>query len=280
MSQPLPDPGSRSALPPNLLYHTDEVRPLVRRKPMGLVVDFDGTISEIAPTPDEARIAPACVGPLSSLATKLSLVAVISGRSVYDLKGKVGLEDLVYVGNHGAEYLVGEQLTLAPGAGRRRAQLHTAVGHLRSIADGPGLIWQDKGLSASVHYRRAPNPEQARRTLATALETLPDEGCLEIFWGKLVLELRPATGLTKGYALGKLARERRLSAVIYLGDDTTDVDALRSLKELAAGGEVLTLGIAVLHDDTPEALLEAADYSLVGVGGVRDLLRWLDSETG
>ena len=77
-------------------------------------MDFDGTIADIAPTPDEARVRPGCANALRSLSRKLAAVSVISGRSAEELQSKVGLEGVTYAGNHGAELIEDGRLT--PGA--------------------------------------------------------------------------------------------------------------------------------------------------------------------
>ena len=255
----------------------DEALAELLGKRLGLIVDFDGTLAEIAPTPDQAGISPGCAETLAGLADTLDLVAVVSGRSVADLKSKVGVAGLVYVGNHGAEYQDGEQRYLAPGADEYREQVLAAFERLRSIVTTPGLIWQDKGLSASVHYRLAPDPQNAERALMAALDSVSGVEGLEVFWGKRVLELRSSLGLDKGYAVRKLTRDRGLDAVIVLGDDVTDVDGMRALDELEAGGDLRGLSVAVVHDDSPRALLDAADYRLDGVGEVREFLVWLET---
>lgn len=72
-------------------------------RPLGLITDIDGTISPIAPSPLEARVSPACRRHLAALAKKLELVAVISGRPAVEARDMVGVEGIVYVGNHGLE---------------------------------------------------------------------------------------------------------------------------------------------------------------------------------
>jgi trehalose 6-phosphate phosphatase len=88
----------------------------------------------------------------------------------------------------------------------------------------------------------------------------------------MVMEIRPPIGIDKGYAVKRLVKKRRLDSVIMLGDDTTDVDAFRTIRRLRG---VRGAGILVLHDDTAQALMETADYSLVGVGEVEMFLEWL-----
>ena len=246
---------------------------------MGLVVDFDGTIAEIAPTPDEATVSPGCAEALSRLAGRLALVSVASGRSAADVREKVRLGNIVYVGNHGAEYIANGRLSVVPGVAEYSSRISGVFQHLKTVADGPGLVWQDKGLTASVHYRLAPDPDDAKLKLTEALDSAPDAGALEIFWGKLVLELRPPVGIDKGFALRKLSGDHKLDGVIFIGDDATDVDALRALRDMASRGALLGMGIAVTYEDSPPELLDVADYQLDGVPQVVAFLRWLDSAT-
>jgi trehalose 6-phosphate phosphatase len=243
-------------------------------------VDFDGTISEIAATPDQAEISLICARMLGRLSGNLAMVSVVSGRAVDDLRRKVGLDGLVYVGNHGAEYLVDGERTVAAGVSEYMPTIRAVFDHLRAGADGPGLVWQDKGLSVSVHYRLAPDVSHARRALEAALRSAPGSGDIEVFWGKQVLELRPPTDTDKGYAIRRLALEERLGSLIFLGDDTTDVDALVALKHLRTQGRLRGLCVAVTNDDSPEELLAAADYALKGVSEVESFLNWLDTVAG
>ena len=262
--------------PPNLLHHLDDVAHILRSPRLGLAVDFDGTISEIVSDPAAAVVWPQSAAALSSLAGQLPLVAIVTGRGIDDVKRRAELENVVYVGNHGAQYLVGDRYEEIPRSGEGRDALVAALSHLRSNADGPGVFFEDKGISASVHFRAAPDSQAARDALSGALDSAPGVGRLEVFWGKMILELRAPTGLNKGYAIRKLVREWDLDSVVFVGDDTTDGDALLALNEMVEEGQVKGLGVAVLGDDTPEALIAAADYSLNGVREVATFLKRLD----
>jgi trehalose 6-phosphate phosphatase len=262
--------------PPSLLRHKNQVTSLLRCSRPGLAVDFDGTIAEIAATPDQAAVSPEVIGMLERLSETLALVAVVSGRGARDLEAKVGLEGVTYVGNHGAEYLTRDGIVVAEGAEGYADRIGRVLIRLREVADGPGLLWDDKGLSASVHYRLAPDHERARERLDAALDSTDEVGDLDVFWGRLVLELRSPLGLDKGFAIRRLAREHSLDAVLFLGDDTTDVDGMRAVRQLTGEGGMAGLGIAVVHDESPDELLEAADYSLSGVSEVGVFLKWLE----
>lgn len=265
------------AVPPNLLRNLDEVLPRIRQSDLGLVLDFDGTIAELVRSPDDAKIHPAIVEPLHSLSRKLKLTTVMSGRAAKDIHRRVGLKGVTYVGNHGAEYITDEHLTTVPEAGQPPARIAEVFEYMKPLADGPGLVWENKGFSAAVHYRMAPDQAEAHRRLEEAVRTAPGVDGLEVFWGNMVLELRARVGVNKGYAIRKLVGDWGLSSIIFLGDDTTDGDALLALKGLRNGGEFDGLGIAVVQDGTPAVVLENADYSLDGVPEVAEFLRWLDS---
>ena len=267
-------PGSS----PNLLQHLDEVAHILQSPRLGVAVDFDGTISEIVPDPDAAVVWPQSAAALSSLAGRLPLVSVVTGRAIDDVKRRVGLENVAYVGNHGAQYLVGDCYEEIPRSGEGRGALVAVLSHLRNIADGPGVIFEDKGISASVHFRAAPDREAARGALEAGLDSAPDVARLEVFWGKMILELRAPTGLNKGYAIRKLVREWDLDAAVFVGDDTTDGDAFSAMKEMAQEERPFRgLGVVVLGEDTADALTASADYALNGVREVATFLRRLDA---
>ena len=87
----------------DLFGNLDSISGMLSRVPFGLITDVDGTISEIAPSPAEARVHPECKAQLSRLVGRLPLVAAISGRPVVEAKEMVGVDGMVYVGNHGLE---------------------------------------------------------------------------------------------------------------------------------------------------------------------------------
>ena len=238
----------------------------------GVVLDFDGTLSRIAPTPDAAVILPANRDALTSLAARFPLVAVVSGRAVRDVSQKVGVDGIVYVGNHGAEYMIHRQVKLAPGAAVIRSTVARVLDHIEQTVALPGLVFEDKVFSTSVHFRLARDPAQAVRALEVALGSAPGMTEIDPFWGRMVLELRPVNAPNKGDAVAALADEHSLDSALFVGDDTTDVDAMTRLKKHSG---LAGVAVAVLSEETPQAVLDAADYSLNGVEEVGELLRML-----
>ena len=259
-----------TALPDLLADPTPALSALAAR-PSGLFVDFDGTISRLAPTPGEAIASPCAVASLARLSRRLDIVCVLSGRRAQDIRDKVGLSDVLYAGNHGAESIDGDVHSVSPLAGQYGSTIERALRDLRALADVDGMIWEHKGSSAAVHYRATSDPESARRGLESALGSVGASG-LQTFWGKMILEIRPPIGLHKGHAIRSVVEERGLKGAVFLGDDSTDVDGMEALAELQRQGNVRGCGVAVVADGTPEALLDAADYRLDGVDGVEELL--------
>ena len=267
-----------SKTPLRLLENVEAIEPLVSAERLGLVVDFDGTISELVNQPDQSVIYPGCVQPLRSLSAKLALVAVMSGRAVDDIRKKTGIETITYVGNHGAEYLRGDVTEIAAPAKGHSAAIRRVFDELRSKADGPGLIWEYKGFSATTHIRMAENRAAARSRLEEALESTSGVESLEIFWGNMVLEIRAKTGINKGYGLRKLVAEAALDAIIFLGDDTTDLDAVRALSDMRRDKKVVGISVVVVQPGSPVDMLEESDYNLADVPEVATFLALLDSK--
>ncbi len=215
-----------------------------------LLLDFDGTLAPIAPTPGEAAL-PA---PTRSVLERLvrsprCTVVVVSGRALDDIRAKIGLDGVVYVGSHGLESdgfppyepTASFRETLA----RARSELGAR------LAGVPGVIFEDKKVSLAVHYRRVEPREIARVESAVrgAVAALDHGELLEVSPGKMVFELRPRLGWNKGTAVDLVVRaeERRRGGCvfpIYVGDDATDEDGFRALEGR---------GLAVLVGERPES---------------------------
>ena len=267
-------------LPPNLLENFEHAIGGLTSDGVALVSDFDGTLSEFVPVLENAVIHPDVLPSLCRIARKLSLTAVMSGRAARDVERRVGIDGVVYVGNHGAEWIVDGVLSAIDGAEGAESQLQGLLEVLAVAADDPGLVLENKRYSASLHYRAAVDEAGVVERLRVAVDDMPDLGGFEFFWGNKILEIRRRNGVNKGIALGRLVDESRPNCVIFLGDDTTDADALRVLRERRASGDIEGVGIAVLQDGTPDSVLEYADYSLNGVPEVAAFLSRLDEAIG
>lgn len=265
-------------IPPRALDHLDAFSQVLSAGPVGLFSDFDGTLTPIFNDPRDTVLSPAMRDTLSELSGKLDLVAVVSGRDLKTLREMVGLKSVTYVGNHGLE-------VRKAGAEQVEREARVSDGLLEDVEKGvagigvSGLSLEDKGMSVAAHYRNASDPTAVRSALSQMLKSLAVERGLEIREGKMVLEIGPGAGVNKGTAVDRLAREFELTGAIFLGDDVTDCDAFDALHELARAGCLKGAAVAVVDRETPEGVLQKADYCLSGPGEVEEFLRWMAYES-
>ena len=284
-------------IPPNLFAHFAAAVCGMTADSLALVTDFDGTLSEFVPDMETAAIHPAALPPLRRLASRLPLTAVMSGRAALDLRRRIGIDGVVYVGNHGAEQIVDGVLTETSGAESAEYLLQEILETLAQIAADPGLTLENKRYSASLHYRRAEDKAGVIERLQSALPDIsdmfnasrinanpisanPNIGEFELFWGNNLIEIRRRNSVNKGVALDRLLDAYRPEYVIFMGDDTTDADALRALRERKAWGAIGGFGVAVIQDGTPASVLQSADYSIDGVPDAARFLAMLDAALG
>jgi alpha,alpha-trehalose-phosphate synthase [UDP-forming]/trehalose-phosphatase len=260
----------------SILGDLDHLRQLVdSRERLAVLLDFDGTLAPIADRPEDAVLPPLTRALLARLARGVRChIAVISGRSLDDLKTRVGLPDVVYVGNHGFEIAGPGWAAERKDAVEVRELIAACSARLRERLEGVrGALVEDKGLGASVHYRlvRRDQVEQVRQVVLQEVAQLPP-GKVEIRRGKMVLELRPAIDWDKGRAAVWLLQQlvgkdwQSRCAVIYAGDDRTDEDAFLALGELAA-----TIAVG------PGQYPTAARYMVRGVSELTQVLQAVQS---
>ncbi len=230
-----------------------------------LFLDYDGTLTPIAPRPDMA-LCPSEVKRLLEALRDLPGVspAIISGRSLEDVRGKVGVSDIIYVGNHGLEIEtpVGKHKKILPPV--RKTELKRITQNLQNSLQGiPGILFEEKGPILSVHYRNVPSEFSAQVRQVVEAEIREWKNRWETISGKMVLEIRPKTDLNKGTAVRELIKIFPSPGLfpIYLGDDQTDEDAFRVMKKQ---------GISVYVG--PGASLSQADFYLQNPDEVREFL--------
>lgn len=233
---------------------------------------MDGTISHLVERPDEARITPRSRELLQALQPHLALIAVISGRAARDVRRIVDLPGVEMIGNHGMEWWRDGQIVIAPEALAYRPALLAAAETIRA-QHIPGLFIEDKGVSVSFHYRHTPDPAATADRLAALLPEIADG--LSLFRGSMIFELRPPVGINKGTAFRQLVEQHELDAAVYLGDDTTDLDAVRMARHLRESGACYALGLGVESDHIPPTLHDQADLLLSGVQDVEAFMAWL-----
>jgi trehalose 6-phosphate phosphatase len=242
---------------------------VLRQAPSAVVTDIDGTISGIAPTPAEAMVDPGAKAALAMLMERLATVAVVSGRAPRDGAEMVGLPELTYVGNHGLERIVRGTPWTHPVAAAAQPAITAALTEIENAArmadDVPWLLVENKGVTGTVHYRLAPDPAAAAALLEPLVRAAADRHGLRLTLGRMIFEVRPALAVNKGTAIRELARDLGLRGIVFFGDDVTDVDAFRALRELREAGEAATLRVGVLGPETSPAVLAEIDVSVNGV---------------
>ncbi|MDP2688830.1 MAG: trehalose-phosphatase [Deltaproteobacteria bacterium] len=249
-----------------LLKNLDRLREIMEGKRISLFLDYDGTITPIAARPERATLTYQMKEILKA-AARAYPTAIVSGRSLADVMGKVGMEGITYAGNHGAE-IRGEGFTMVFDAGAAfREEIKRLEAELNALARAwKGVIVENKGHSITLHYRLLDTRSQ--RLLAErygkAVEGAAARGAVRLSAGKKSFEIRHPAGWNKGNAVAWLLDRKifRGTYPVYIGDDETDKDAFRAI---AGRGMSVFVGGAV----------DEADYYLVAQTEVRTLLKWL-----
>ena len=248
-------------------------RDVLSRGPAALITDVDGTISRIVEDPDSAEVEPAVVDILEELHSHLALVALLSGRSISQLRRMVRSGDLVYVGNHGLEWSQAGRTYLAAEVEGWQGLVTAALRQLRRELTIPGVIVEDKGISGAVHYRRCSDPARARSVILAAAARAARVHGFEVSEGRKVVNIVPPVAVNKGTAVERLVRDHGLRGVVYLGDDMTDLDAFRSLRKMARGGRCRVFLVGVFGPASPDDLQLEADLVLPTVAEAVNFLR-------
>lgn len=247
---------------------------VVARQPFGLFTDLDGTISEMALTPQQAVVSDGAKALLRALSTRAKVV-VISGRTLVDARRLVGVGNISYVGSHGLSTWIDgrEELdgSVRPYVGYARQAMVELAG-LRRI---DGMLFEEKLTGLAIHYRLTRNAEQARAAILRAIAASGSAAHFDLLEGVKVIELRPRLGINKGTSVRALANRFRLEGVLYVGDDLTDMEAFEAVRDLRHGGRIDALSVAVHHAETSPLVEQAADYVVDGVAGVEQLLAYV-----
>ncbi len=188
----------------------------MRARPL-LAFDFDGTLAPIVPRPADAQVPMAVAHRLQRLGRRLQ-IAIITGRRVQDVRGRLHFEPAHIIGNHGAEDpAAGLDDTPAQAALQGfRARLAAAGAALQQA----GVDVEDKGASIALHYRLARDSSQAVAALAAVLQDLPP--ALRAFQGKRVVNVVWAAANDKALALAALVAREGADAAVFVGDDVND----------------------------------------------------------
>ena len=222
-----------------------------------IFLDFDGVLAPIVDRPDDAYPPAETRAELARLAGRYALVAVVSGRAGDDVRSRVDVDGIVYVGSHGLE--------LDPQADRWRRRIADFAG---AAPWAPSQI-ELKGLSVAFHYRDRDDEQAAVRELEELAEAAREDGLVARF-GRKVLEVLPPVGSNKGTAVRHLLDGAGLGRALVAGDDITDLDAFLAVEELEH-----RIRVAVLADESPSLLADHAELVLGSTAEFLELLRRL-----
>lgn len=185
---------------------------LLRRRVL-FVFDLDGTLAPIVDHPADARVSEGMAKRLRRL-MMLSPVAVVTGRSVADARSRLGFQPHYLIGNHGAEGL--GPIAECRGLAGLRARWRDSSAGLRAA----GVVFEDKQFSLTLHYRQAPDPQNALRAIQAWLNPLPAD--LSTLGGKAVVNVLQRAAPDKADAVLRLLKLSACETLLFAGDDVND----------------------------------------------------------
>ena len=214
-----------------------DIAPLAETRRPVVLLDFDGTVSEIVGDPDAAVLIPGADATLAALAAQCP-VAVVSGRSLADIRRRIGVPGLWYAGSHGFELVAPDGTHHENEAGLRSVDvLRSAGAELHERLDGiDGVLIENKRFSVAVHYRNV-DDDRIDEVIAT-VRIIGQRAELRVTGGRMVIELRPDVDWDKGRTVDWILDQvdgTDLQLPIYLGDDLTDEDAFDAIRHKGMG---------------------------------------------
>ena len=225
---------------------------------VALFLDYDGTLTELAEHPSKAELGPDSRALIETCAARPDTdVSIISGRGIDDVRRMVGIDNLIYAGNHGLEIAGPDIEPFTHGdTGHFRERAAEVAVRLRDL-ETDGAWVEEKGASLTFHFREVA-PDKHAGLAAEAWAIIRSVG-FQPRDAVLAVEARPPIGWDKGHAVLRILRDRYGAGwsehvrAIYVGDDETDEDAFRALQGLGAtfrvgGAENRTLAGRRLRD--------------------------------
>ncbi|MBV9467486.1 MAG: trehalose-phosphatase [Solirubrobacterales bacterium] len=248
-----------------------------------ILLDIDGTLAPIVQHASDAHVPEPTRQLLIAVSRRYGLVACVSGRRASEARAMVAIGAISYVGSHGAELLRAgwTEAVLDPSVEHWARRIHD-FGREADTADlrRRRVRFEDKGPIVAFHWRGAPDEDSAKAAI-DALAAKAEAAGLRTHWGRKVLEVRPPVRIDKGAGITTLLAEAGdgIDAALYVGDDTTDVDAFKALTQLVEDHRVSTaVRVGVRSEEGPSAIADEADVVVEGPAGVRELLTLLVAE--
>src|SRR5437879_10774751 len=231
---PSPEKASRTASPAAR-------EPALRLDQSAILLDIDGTLLDLAPTPREVWVPPGLSKAVNRLLERTSgALALVSGRSLNDIDLIFAPEQFPAVGGHGAEMRLSQDSeavsTHAPPMDRELKRRLAAIAKL-----SPGILLEDKGYSLALHYRLAPHAEKAIYEAVSLIRADLPNAPIEVLPGKCVCEIKHS-GFTKATGVLELMAHEpfKCRRPIFIGDDVTDEAVFGIMPDL--GGLAFSVG--------------------------------------
>jgi len=219
-----------------------------------ILLDIDGTLVDLAPTPREVWVPPGLAKTLTSLRDKTSgALALVSGRSLNDIDLIFAPDLFAAVGGHGAEIRIAvDREAVATRAPPMDKQLKRRLAAIAKLS--PGILLEDKGYSLALHYRLAPHAERAIYEAVSLIRRELPDAAIEVLPGKCVCEVKQR-GFDKAAGVRELMTHQpfRGRRPLFIGDDVTDESVFAIMPDL--GGLAFSVGRRALgvagHFDEP-----------------------------
>jgi trehalose 6-phosphate phosphatase len=248
-----------------------------------IMLDIDGTLAPIVDHASDAHVPESTRQMMIAVARTYGLVACVSGRRASEARAMVSIGSITYVGSHGVELLRSgwTEAVLDPEVADWVRRIHE-FGREADTADvrKRRVRLEDKGPIVAFHWRGA-HDEEAARAAVDEIARRAQEAGLRTHWGRKVLEVRPPVRIDKGAGVTRLLTEvgPEIESALYVGDDTTDLDAFHALGDLVAKGRLTrAVLVGVQSEEGPSEITGEADIVVDGPGGVRELLMVLSGE--
>jgi len=255
----------------------------VRAKPQqsAILLDIDGTLAPIVENAANAHVPETTRQLLIEVAKRYAIVACVSGRRASEARAMVAIGSISYLGSHGVELLRAgwTESVLDPAVEDWARRIHD-FGRDAYTADlrRRRVRLEDKGAIVAFHWRGAPDEEAARAAI-DAIAAKAQEAGLRTHWGRKVLEVRPPVRIDKGAGITSFLEDTDVEVGLYVGDDTTDLDAFRALGQLVTEGKLTrAVRVGVRSEEGPSEITGQADIVVEGTTGVQELLGLLISD--
>lgn len=208
----------------------------LKNRQIFLFLDYDGTLCPVAKIP-EGAILPSRIKRLIDELSKINniKIAIISGRSLEDIKKMTGINNVFYAGNHGLE-IEGPNTNFRC---RTTPMYNIVIDCLKNKLSSQfypirGALVEDKGITISVHYRLVDKKHRAlvKRIFFNAVASYVHLKIIKISSGKKVFEIKPLVNWNKGKCVLWLLKKIKNAVPFYIGDDLTDEDAFKAIRKI------------------------------------------------